>query len=283
MNFRRSHDVIEVAIECVGVLAIRSSTPTRRSRHQNEVGARPQRAREPAGHLVIRHTFPMRHRDPHRRENPLSGEWVLVSPQRMERPWQGQLEKTSPASLPAHDPMCFLCPGNLRAGGARNPAYEKTFVFTNDFPALLPDGEGERGTCRVVCYSPHHDLSLGQLTPEQLRLVVEVWTAEYATLGADPHIGHVQIFENRGEVMGASSPHPHGQIWATEHVPMHVAREQEHLIADPDLLIRALAGHADQVIEENDYVVAVVPRWAVWPFETLVTHGVESRRSSVSG
>jgi UDPglucose--hexose-1-phosphate uridylyltransferase len=212
----------------------------------------------------------MNHRDPHRRENPLNGEWVLVSPQRTERPWKGQLEQTTPAELPSHDPACHLCPGNLRAGGAQNPAYEQTFVFTNDFPALLPNGDGERGTCRVVCYSPSHNLSLGELTPEQLRLVVEVWTDEYARLGADPHIGHIQIFENRGESMGASSPHPHGQIWATEHIPMHVAREQERLAADHDLLISALADHTDQVVEENEHVVAVVPRWAVWPFEMLV-------------
>ena len=135
---------------------------------------------------------------------------------------------------------------------------------------MFPREDGERGTCRVLCYSPRHDLSLGELSPEQLRVVVELWTDEYARLGADPRIGHVQIFENRGEMMGASSPHPHGQIWATEHIPTHVAREQQRLAADPDLLISALAGHADQVVEENDHVVAIVPRWAVWPFETLV-------------
>lgn len=215
--------------------------------------------------------------DPHRRENPLTGEWVLVSPQRTQRPWQGQIETTAPLEMPSHDERCYLCPGNGRAGGVRNPNYESTFVFTNDFPPLVLDAEGERGTSRVVCYSPRHDLSLGRLTTQQVRAVVDVWTEQYAELGADPRIGHVQIFENRGEMMGASSPHPHGQIWATEHLPMHVAREQERLDADPDLLLRTLAEHADQVVEQNEHVVAVVPRWAVWPFETLV---VPRRRAS---
>ncbi len=207
---------------------------------------------------------------PHRRFNPLSGEWVLVSPQRTQRPWQGHLEHVEPVALPERDLDCYLCPGNERAHGERNPHYETTFVFTNDYPALVPEGEGEYGTCRVVCYSPRHDLSLGDLPPEAIERVIEVWTSQYAELGADPRISHVQIFENRGAAMGASSPHPHGQVWATEHVPMHVQREQERLGAAPTLIADYIAGEDERVVEANDHAVAVVPYWAVWPFETLV-------------
>jgi UDPglucose--hexose-1-phosphate uridylyltransferase len=207
---------------------------------------------------------------PHRRYNPLNGEWVLVSPQRTDRPWQGQIESAAPPSLPRYDPGCYLCPGNERAGGERNPGYEGAYVFTNDYPALVPAGDGEYGTCRVVCYSPRHDLGLGDLPPHDVERVVEVWTEQYAELLDDPRIGHVQIFENRGEMMGASNPHPHGQIWATEHVPMHVAREQERFAAEPALLADQLAGERERVVEENEHFVAVVPYWAVWPFETLV-------------
>jgi UDPglucose--hexose-1-phosphate uridylyltransferase len=210
---------------------------------------------------------------PHRRFNPLSGEWVLVSPQRTQRPWQGQVERAAPAHLPAYDPTCYLCPGNERSRGVRNPDYDATFVFTNDFPALVPEAggpDGEYGTCRVVCYSPRHDLGLGDLGIHAIEAVIAVWTAQYAELLADPRIGHVQIFENRGEMMGASNPHPHGQIWATEHVPMHVEREQQRFGATPSLLADYLRGEHERIVEEDDHVVAVVPYWAVWPFETLV-------------
>jgi UDPglucose--hexose-1-phosphate uridylyltransferase len=207
---------------------------------------------------------------PHRRYNPLSGEWVLVSPQRTQRPWLGQVERAVDAELPEHDPSCYLCPGNERAGGVRNPDYDGTFVFTNDFPALIPVDDGEYGTCRVLCYSPRHDLGLGDLPLADVERIVDVWTEQYAELLADPRIGHVQIFENRGEMMGASNPHPHGQIWATEHVPVNVAREQEHFSHEPTLLADALTQEGERIVEENEHVVAVVPYWAVWPFETLV-------------
>ena len=209
--------------------------------------------------------------EPHRRQSPLTGEWVLVSPHRTERPWQGQIEPAAPSDLAEHDPDCYLCPGNERAGGVRNPDYTSTFVFTNDYPALLPQtSDGEYGTCRVVCYSPRHDLGLGDLPLEAVERVVDVWTEQYAQLLADPRIAHVQIFENRGEMMGASNPHPHGQIWATEHVPMHVAREQERFATQPGLLADHLANEHERIVEENEDFVAVVPYWAVWPFETLV-------------
>jgi UDPglucose--hexose-1-phosphate uridylyltransferase len=207
---------------------------------------------------------------PHRRYNPLTGEWLLVSPQRTQRPWQGQVERVADAALPQHDPSCYLCAGNERAGGAHNPAYESTFVFTNDFPALVPEGDGEYGTCRVVCYSPRHDLGLGDLPLGAVERVVDTWTEQYRELLDDPRIGHVQIFENRGEMMGASNPHPHGQIWATEHVPMQVAREQERFAQTPSLLEDYLAAERERVVEENEHFVACVPYWAVWPFEMLV-------------
>jgi UDPglucose--hexose-1-phosphate uridylyltransferase len=195
---------------------------------------------------------------------------VLVSPQRTERPWQGQFEPPPAEHLPQHDPDCYLCPGNARAGGSQNPEYDGAFVFPNDFPALLAEGFGEYGTCRVVCYSPRHDLGLGDLLQATVERVVEVWTEQYAELGRDQRIGHVQIFENRGAAMGASNPHPHGQIWATEHVPTLVAREQETLLAAPTLIAEYLAQEDERVVEENDSFVAVVPFWAVWPFETFV-------------
>jgi UDPglucose--hexose-1-phosphate uridylyltransferase len=232
---------------------------------------------------------------PHRRYNPLSREWVLVSPHRTQRPWQGQVEQTAPEQRPAYDPTCYLCPGNQRAGGMRNPAYDGTFVFTNDYAALLldtPEGtfergngliraESERGTGRVVCFSPRHDLTLAELAP-----VVDVWVEQYQELGALPQIGYVQIFENRGAMMGASNPHPHGQIWATEHLPLNVAREQEAqadyfaangrtLLADylalelEDPSTGSGRGGTRMVVS-NEHFVALVPFWAVWPFETLV-------------
>jgi UDPglucose--hexose-1-phosphate uridylyltransferase len=207
---------------------------------------------------------------PHRRRNPLTGEHVLVSPHRTERPWQGQVEPPPAENLPQHDPDCYLCPGNARAGGVRNPQYEGTFVFPNDFPALLVEGSGEYGTCRVVCYSPRHDVGFGDLPQGAVESIVEVWTEQYAELGGDPRIGYVQIFENRGAAMGASNPHPHGQIWATEHVPTLVAREQESMLAVPTLIAEYLAQENERIVEENDSFVAVVPYWAVWPFETFV-------------
>lgn len=229
--------------------------------------------------------------DVHRRYNPLTDEWVLVSPHRTARPWQGQVEDVAPARA-SHDPDCYLCPGNARAGGVRNPDYDDVFVFDNDFPALLTEsataadagGASDellraapvRGTCRVVCFSPRHDLSLGELPANGLRRVVDTWAEQTAELSE--HFAWVQCFENRGAMMGCSSPHPHGQIWATDTVPTLVAREQARQQAHhgargtrllDDVLAQELA-RGERVVLANEEWVLLVPWWARWPFETLL-------------
>jgi len=229
--------------------------------------------------------------DPHRRFNPLTREWILVSPHRTKRPWQGQVEKPPPDERPAYDPNCYLCPGNTRAGGARNPQYTSTFVFTNDFAALLPDvppGEvneselliarSERGTCRVICFSPRHDLTLPEMEEADIRKVVDVWVEEYLSLGANPWINYVQIFENKGAMMGCSNPHPHGQIWANETMPVEPSKEQVSLDAYREerggcLLCDYVALEeklGERIVCTNEHFVALVPFWANWPFETLL-------------
>ena len=232
---------------------------------------------------------------PHRRQNPFTGEWVLVSPQRAQRPWQGAVEKLPKPSRPAYDPTCYLCPGNARAAGVRNPKYTGTFVFDNDFPALLSDPSSsapstveapspwmhrqvESGTCRVVCYSPRHDVSLAELAPAEVRSVVDTWTSEVASLLAQPRIGYVQVFENKGEVMGCSNPHPHGQIWATSEMPVEVAKEdagqaafrREHGQCLSCRVQEDELASGERVICSNEEWTALVPFWAVWPFEALV-------------
>ncbi len=228
---------------------------------------------------------------PHRRHNPLTGEWIVVSPHRAGRPWQGQVEQVLPEQRPAYDPHCYLCPGNERAGGARTPAYTGTYVFDNDFPALLPDAspgeynsggllvaQAERGICRVVCFSPRHDLALPGLDLGALRQVVDTWAEQTVELSVHPSIQYVQIFENRGAMMGASNPHPHGQIWATEHLPNEPAKELARQLAYRtehgrcllcDYLALELA-RGERIVCANQHVVALVPFWATWPFETLV-------------
>jgi UDPglucose--hexose-1-phosphate uridylyltransferase len=228
---------------------------------------------------------------PHRRRNPLTGDWVLVSPHRTERPWQGQVEREPQPAPVAYDPHCYLCPGNARAGGVRNPRYESTLVFDNDFAALLPDtpaecaeeqglltAAAERGICRVLCFTPHHGLTLPRMEPSALRLVVDAWVEQYLELGAREQIRSVQIFENRGEMMGASNPHPHCQIWASESVPNELAKEtasqREFSGSQGGCLLcdyLAIERRAEErVVCGNEAFVAVVPFWAVWPFETMI-------------
>ena len=231
--------------------------------------------------------------DPHRRRNALTDEWVLVSPHRAARPWQGEMAGLPTASEPAYDPTCYLCPGNTRSGGIRNPPYATTFVFENDFAALKPvtahariDVEGmgllvvesEPGICRVICFSPRHNLTLSTMTLDEIELVVHTWVGQFRELAGLKDIHHVQIFENRGAMMGASNPHPHCQIWATASIPeapsKELAAQRVYLKAHAHcLLCDYIALEQRQqvrIVCENDGFVALVPFWAVWPFEMLV-------------
>lgn len=229
---------------------------------------------------------------PHRRYNPLTREWVLVSPHRTKRPWQGQVEEAPPEGRPAYDPGCYLCPGNGRAGGASNPEYTSTFVFQNDFAALLPGEmaagvtsaepffqmEPVTGICRVICFSPRHDLTLAEMSVAEIRPVVDCWAEQTGELNATPGIGYVQVFENRGEMMGCSNPHPHCQIWASSVVPNEVAKEgqaqAEYYRANgrtllSDYLDRELEA-GERVVAVNESFAALVPFWAVWPYEVMI-------------
>lgn len=227
---------------------------------------------------------------PHRRFNPLTNEWVLVSPHRNRRPWQGKTETPAPETRPAHDPACYLCPGNTRANGQTNPAYTETYVFPNDFPALLAESEsGEaskpsdplfrtdrvRGECRVMCFSPRHDLTLAQMEVADIENVVRVWGEQVNELGEG--YAWVQVFENKGEIMGCSNPHPHGQIWASDFLPTLPAKEDVAQSAyfarhgSPLLLDYAQREvGSERVVVAGEHFLAVVPFWAVWPFETLL-------------
>lgn len=227
----------------------------------------------------------------HRRWNPLTRRWVLVSPHRMQRPWQGQEDAPVSGADVEYVPECYLCPGNRRANGETNPAYAGTFAFDNDFAALLPDvrarvehgdsllrAEPEAGICRVLCYSPHHSLTMARMTVAQIGEVVRMWRAEYAALAAVPWIRTIQIIENRGAMMGASNPHPHGQVWANETVPDEIAIESASQAEYWRTNGRTLLGAAlaeelatgERVVCENAHFVALVPFWAVWPFETMI-------------
>lgn len=227
---------------------------------------------------------------PHRRRNLLTGEWVLCSPHRATRPWQGQQEAAAAPGRPPHDPTCYLCAGNRRANGEVNPPYPGTFVFENDFRALL-DQEGRtepptgspllqqapvRGTCRVICFSPRHDLTLARLPPEDIGRVIQTWQEQTAELGS--RYRWVQVFENKGAVMGCSNPHPHGQVWAMDSLPTLPALEDENQRRYTDAHGRPLLldyaqeeiRRGERLVCVNDDWLAVVPYWATWPFETLL-------------
>jgi UDPglucose--hexose-1-phosphate uridylyltransferase len=232
---------------------------------------------------------------PHRRYDPLLDQWVLVSAGRTQRPWLGRRERMSASSAIEHDPACYLCPGNRRANGAVNPDYESTFVFTNDFAALRPDvppaaieagllrAEVEPGTCRVICFARRHDLTLAAMAQPDVRRVVDVWAEQTAELGE--RYQWVQVFENRGEAMGASNPHPHGQIWAGTALPNAAAREDAtqrayHAAHGRQLLLDAVEQETGgpRVVAENDDWLVVVPFWAAWPFEVLLVARAPTRR-----
>lgn len=227
----------------------------------------------------------------HRRFNPLTGDWVLVSPHRTKRPWQGKVEKSIPDNRPSHDPDCYLCPGNERAGGFINPDYKDVFAFQNDFSALVPDipegkyekmdlfrAESERGYCKVICFSPRHDLTVPEMEVGEIKKIVELWCTEYKEMGALDYINHVQIFENKGDSMGCSNPHPHGQIWAQYSIPVEPAKETEMqkeyfskkgktLLSD---YVEEELKSNERILVENEHFVALVPFWATWPFEGMI-------------
>lgn len=226
---------------------------------------------------------------PHRRYNPLADEWVLVSPQRTQRPWQGRIDDTTSRDRTRYDPQCYLCPGNVRASGEINDDYETTFSFTNDFAALQPDSkyepstngrlltaEGVKGTSRVLCFSPRHDLTMAEMGKEEVEKVVELWQRETAVLGSDYE--WVQVFENKGEQMGASNPHPHGQVWALDSIPTRPGTEDRtqreyHGENNTRMLIDYVEQETkveDRIVYENDEWSALVPWWAVWPYEALL-------------
>ncbi len=227
---------------------------------------------------------------PHRRYNTLTGEWILVSPHRTKRPWQGKTERTAASKQPKYDANCYLCPGNSRASGATNEDYKSTFSFVNDFGAILMDGkketfkdglllsETETGICKVICFSPDHRLTLPLMEVGDITEVVKLWKKEYAELGAIEGINHVQIFENKGELMGCSNPHPHGQIWAQSTIPEEprkksVQQGKYFKKTGRSLLLDYLAQELkvkNRIVIENEDFVALVPYWATWPYETMI-------------
>jgi len=228
---------------------------------------------------------------PHTRLNILTGEWVLVSPHRMKRPWQGKIEALPKQDRPAYDPTCNLCPGNARADGTVNPSFTGPYVFTNDFSALLPNtpvggenindlliSKSASGICRVICFSPDHSLTLPSMSQEAIEQVIALWKSEFIALSANPSIRYIQIFENKGEMMGCSNPHPHGQIWASSDIPVELEKEtrqqEDYYAKNAKTLLSAYLEieltQKERIILENKHFVALVPYWAVWPYETMI-------------
>ncbi len=228
---------------------------------------------------------------PHTRYNALTGDWLLVSPHRTKRPWQGKVESLPADDRPAYDPNCYLCPGNTRADGTVNPEYKDSFVFTNDYSSLLQDtpkgsfeisdlliAKSEKGICKVISFSPDHSLTLPRLSIEELVAVINLWTSEYQTIAEDRSIHHIQIFENKGEIMGCSNPHPHGQIWSQASLPLEILKETiqqrdyftkhgKSLLSD---YLQIELEQKERLVLENEHFVALVPFWAVWPYETII-------------
>lgn len=228
---------------------------------------------------------------PHTRLNILTGEQVLVSPHRMKRPWQGKVEAISAAQLPSYDPSCYLCPSNKRSDGTENPAYKGPYVFTNDFSALLSDtpngnqnindllvSKSESGICRVICFSPDHSLTLPLMQVADIEKVIQLWKEEFVALSKNEQIRYIQIFENKGDIMGCSNPHPHGQIWASSSIPVELQKEtfqqQQYFDKHGKSLLSAYLNvelqQKERIVVENEHFVALVPFWAVWPYETMI-------------
>lgn len=226
---------------------------------------------------------------PHRRYNPLLDEWILVSPHRAQRPWKGSLEIVKDEELQMYDTDCYLCPGNKRTNGEKNPQYKHTFVFTNDFQAIMPNVpttqqtisdiikvEGVEGTCRVMCFSPRHNMTLSQMNTPAIRTVVDTWIDQMQELGKT--YKWVQVFENKGALMGCSSPHPHCQIWASNFIPTEIERENitqksYYQKNESPLLVDYITYEQEQnirIVTENKHWIVIVPFWAVWPFETIL-------------
>lgn len=227
---------------------------------------------------------------PHKRYNILTGEWILVSPHRTKRPWQGKNEDLSIEKRPTYDPACYLCPGNTRNSGEKNPDYSEPYSFINDYSALLPTrehntfedhllkAESEEGICKVICFSPDHSLTLPVMKTENITKVIDLWVKEYHNLGKEEFINYVQIFENKGEMMGCSNPHPHGQIWSQHSIPTEVLKKTHHFKKYWDQHQRSLLSDyleqelelGERIIEETEHFVVLVPYWAVWPYETMI-------------
>ncbi|OIR03442.1 galactose-1-phosphate uridylyltransferase [mine drainage metagenome] len=229
--------------------------------------------------------------DPHKRLNILTGDWVLVSPHRSKRPWSGKVETVKDVQRPAYDPGCYLCPTNTRVSGAINPDYKGAYIFKNDHSALLedtPDGEiniqnvlqakSQRGICKVICFSPNHNETLSSLSVNQIKGVVELMQQEFRDLSKNKWIRYIQIFENKGEIMGCSNPHPHGQIWSSDDLPVEIIKEtktqleyyNKHHSSLLSFYLSVELEQAERIVHANDHFVALVPFWAVWPFETMI-------------